>query len=75
MEGATVLYIPKEGADMPIDVAAKNKELVQRLDSNKIIKIINICIKFKLINFNSCCNTLVKTIKRCIKFTRYVWPR
>jgi len=32
MEGATVLYIPKEGADMPIDVA-ENKELVQRLDS------------------------------------------
>jgi len=33
MESATVLYIPKEGADIPIDVAAKNKELVQRLDS------------------------------------------
>ncbi len=33
MEGITVLYIPKEGADLPIEVASKNKELVQRLDS------------------------------------------
>lgn len=33
MEGATVLYIPKEGIDLPVDVAAKNKELVQRLES------------------------------------------
>jgi len=38
MESATVLYIPKEGADIPIDVAAKNKELVQRLDSKKKFK-------------------------------------
>jgi len=33
MEGMTVLYIPKEGSNMDIDVASKNKELVQRLDS------------------------------------------
>lgn len=33
MEGVTVLYIPKEGSDLPIDVASKNKELVQRLES------------------------------------------
>ena len=30
MEGATVLYIPKEGIDMPPDVISKDKELVQR---------------------------------------------
>lgn len=43
MEGATVLYIPKEGSDLPIDVAAKNKELVQRLDSMKNLnKFINL---------------------------------
>jgi hypothetical protein len=34
MEGVTVLYIPKEGLDLPSEVAAKNKELVQRLESN-----------------------------------------
>lgn len=33
MEGVTVLYIPKEGAYLDMDVASKNKELVQRLDS------------------------------------------
>ena len=33
MEGATVLYIPKEGLDLEAEVASKNKELVQRLDS------------------------------------------
>jgi len=37
MENATVLYIPKEGADMKPDVAAKNKELVQRLESKSRI--------------------------------------
>ena len=44
MENATVLYIPKEGADLKPDFAAKNKELVQRLESmcdlNLIFKII-----------------------------------
>lgn len=33
MEGVTVLYIPKEGTDLEPEVAAKNKELVQRLES------------------------------------------
>ena len=37
MEGVTVLYIPKEGLDMPSETAAKNKELVQRLESNIFI--------------------------------------
>lgn len=44
MEGVTVLYIPKEGADLPVDVAAKNKELVQRLES--ILKEFKIIKKF-----------------------------
>jgi hypothetical protein len=34
MESTTVLYIPKEGADLAPEVASKNKELVQRLESN-----------------------------------------
>ena len=33
MESTTVLYIPKEGADLVPEVASKNKELVQRLES------------------------------------------
>lgn len=33
MEGITKLYIPKEGLDIPIEQAAKDKELVQRLES------------------------------------------
>jgi dynein heavy chain len=33
MEGVTVLYIPKEGLNMPVEESAKNKELVQRLES------------------------------------------
>jgi len=33
MEGVTVLYIPKEGTDVPIEEAAKNKDLIQRLES------------------------------------------
>lgn len=33
LEGKTVLYIPTEGMRIPPDVAAKNKELVQRLES------------------------------------------
>jgi dynein heavy chain len=37
MEGVTVLYIPKEGLDLEPEVAAKNKELVQRLESEFIL--------------------------------------
>ncbi len=33
MEGITKLYIPKEGLDIPVEQAAKDKELVQRLES------------------------------------------
>lgn len=33
LEGKTVLYIPTEGTKMPTEEAAKNKELVQRLES------------------------------------------
>lgn len=33
LEGKTVLYIPTEGLSMESDTAAKNKELVQRLES------------------------------------------
>ena len=33
MEGKTVLYIPSEGLNLDPEVAAKNKELVQRLES------------------------------------------
>jgi hypothetical protein len=33
MEGATVLYIPREGSDLTPEQAAKNKDLVQRLES------------------------------------------
>jgi dynein heavy chain len=44
MEGMTVLYIPKEGSSMDIDVASKNKELVQRLDSIFIFKSFRIIV-------------------------------
>lgn len=33
LEGKTVLYIPTEGTKIPTEEAAKNKELVQRLES------------------------------------------
>jgi hypothetical protein len=33
MEGKTVLYIPNEGLSMDAELASKNKELVQRLES------------------------------------------
>ena len=33
LEGKTVLYIPNEGLNMAAEVASKNKELVQRLES------------------------------------------
>lgn len=33
MEGITKLYIPKEGLDISVEQAAKDKELVQRLES------------------------------------------
>jgi dynein heavy chain len=36
MEGVTVLYIPKEGADLTPEQASKNKDLVQRLESKYI---------------------------------------
>ena len=36
MEGVTVLYIPKEGLDQNPEVASKNKELVQRLESKQL---------------------------------------
>ena len=34
MKGKTVLYIPNEGLHLTVEVVAKNKELVQRLESN-----------------------------------------
>ena len=37
MEGKTVLYIPNEGLKLNAEVAAKNKELVQRLESKKLV--------------------------------------
>ena len=37
LEGKTVLYIPTEGTKIPSDEAAKNKELVQRLESKCLI--------------------------------------
>lgn len=33
IQGHTVLYIPKEGMNIPPEKAAKDKELVQRLES------------------------------------------
>ena len=33
MDGKTVLYVPNEGAALEAEVAAKDKELVQRLES------------------------------------------
>ena len=33
MQGHTVLYIPNEGLGIPAEKAAKDKELVQRLES------------------------------------------
>lgn len=30
--GLTVLYIPMEGADIPIEIANKDKELIKRLE-------------------------------------------
>ncbi len=40
MVGKTVLYIPNEGLNLPAEVAAKNKELVQRLESKYILYIL-----------------------------------
>ncbi|XP_071050357.1 dynein axonemal heavy chain 2 isoform X2 [Onthophagus taurus] len=31
--GLTVIYVPKEGLDIPVEVASKDKELVKRLES------------------------------------------
>ncbi|XP_076804743.1 dynein axonemal heavy chain 2-like [Clavelina lepadiformis] len=36
MKGKTVLYVPKEGLDISTDIAARNKELVQRLETAMI---------------------------------------
>ncbi|CAL1538804.1 unnamed protein product [Lymnaea stagnalis] len=36
LEGKTVLYIPTEGMKIPLEEAAKNKELVQRLETSMI---------------------------------------
>ena len=33
IDGKTVLYIPSEGLNLEVEVAAKNKELVQRIES------------------------------------------
>ena len=33
MQGKTVLYVPNEGIDTSLEVAARNKEFVQRLES------------------------------------------
>ncbi len=35
IQGHTVLYIPNEGLNVSPDQAAKNKELVQRLESKQ----------------------------------------
>jgi dynein heavy chain len=37
LDGKTVLYIPTEGLNLQTEVAAKNKELVQRLESKKFL--------------------------------------
>ena len=37
MQGKTVLYVPSEGKNITIEVAAKNKEFVQRLESKHFV--------------------------------------
>ena len=51
MEGKTVLYIPGEGLKMSPELASKNKELIQRLESRKPF-----CIMDDLTNENHCSN-------------------
>ena len=36
MQGKTVLYVPNEGIETSLEVAAQNKEFVQRLESNYV---------------------------------------
>ena len=50
MKGKTVLYIPNEGLHLTVEVVAKNKELVQRLESNFVI-ILRKNARFKTVFF------------------------
>ena len=53
MDGHTVLYVPDEGLEINIEIAVKNKELVQRLEGYSTIGVLNnfyhfLSIKHKL---------------------------
>ena len=43
MQGKTVLYVPNEGIETSLEVAAQNKEFVQRLESKYLF--------YPLVNF------------------------
>ena len=40
MQGKTVLYVPNEGTKLSTEEAAKSKEFVQRLESEKLVTIL-----------------------------------
>lgn len=42
LEGKTVMYIPTEGLKHPAEEAAKNKDLVQRLESKSLFSVLKI---------------------------------
>ena len=62
MNGKTVLYIPNEGFDLPTDAAAKNKDLVQRLESAYFLPYLDISL------LKNCCDTLSALQKSEIEY-------
>ena len=44
MEGKTVLYVPSEGQKVDPEIASRDKELVQRLESKRISQINSQCM-------------------------------
>ena len=50
MEGKTVLYVPSEGQKVDPEIASRDKELVQRLESKRISRINSHYMNSSIIN-------------------------
>eukprot|EP00106_Octopus_bimaculoides_P014248 XP_014781690.1 PREDICTED: dynein heavy chain 2, axonemal-like [Octopus bimaculoides] len=60
LEDKTVLYIPKENLNIPIEIASRHKEFVQRLESNYQLSLTSCCSFIVLSNeiIHQCCKAI-----------------
>ena len=60
--GKTVLYVPNEGYSIPVEIAVKSKDYVQRLESKYLVLLFSFCIYLQDLKFSISSKGLVFVI-------------